>query len=159
MYNNIIVLDPARPNLPVAPVWVGQGGNGKVRLRGVPHGAAAVRFILTPVGATGGQAYAAAYDAATRDWVATLPGWAFPTAGQTRYEVLFTMGEGSEAETYSAGIGLLTVYVSALEAEIPDAPEVSDEVIITDPVTGKRYQLIARQNDIGQAAPELVEKT
>jgi len=158
MYNSVVVVRPDHPNYPLAELWVGQGGNGLVLLRAIPREANLVRFILKPVGSQGSQAYYGVYDTTWKQWVVTLPAWAFPTVGQAEYEITFTTGEETEIGTFPCGTGFLNVYASAMSAEIPDAPEVSTDLVITDPVTGKRYQLIAVTNDLNQPAPALIEK-
>lgn len=158
MYNTVIEIDPSAPNLELADVWIGQGSNGRVLVRNVPRLATAVRFVLTPVGSSGTQAYYGVYNAVTHDWVVTLPGWAFPTVGPAAFEVTFSTGADATLETFSSGGGTLHVYASAMSAEIPDAPDVSTELIVTDPVTGKRYILVALVNSVGEPSPALTEK-
>lgn len=149
MYRQTVTLAPEKPNFPLTPLFVGQGSAAVVILSEVPEGATAA-LILTPVGGGTPVAYAAALNAETGDLEAYAAGWAFPTAGTTKYEITFTTGTGDSERTFWAGSGLLHVMAAATVADIPNAPVVPQDTYVRSPVTGLYYLVTVELNDLGQ---------
>jgi len=149
MYRQTVTLDPAKPNFPLTPLFVGQGSAAVVILSDVPAGASAA-LIITPVGGGTPVAYAAAANAATGDLEVYAAGWAFPTAGTTKYEITFTTGEGDTERTFWAGSGLLHVMTAATVADIPNAPVLPQDTYVRSPVTGLYYLVTVELNELGE---------
>lgn len=139
MYRQTVTIHPESPNMPLKPLWVGQGSAAVIVLSGVPSGASAA-IVLTPVGGGTKLLYAASQGEVF------MPGWAFPLAGDTRYAVEFTTGAGDTARTFWAGRGELHVWDAETNADIPTAPAVRSDGYIYIPADGK-WHLITGDYD------------
>ena len=136
MYRKLIILTPDKPNFPLESIWIGQGSDGVVVIPNVPAGCTA-SLILTPIG--GGRLVRDASSVTTFGQEIYLPGWPFPTVGQTRYEIKLTQGEGDLERTFWAGQSFLNVWSSSLDAA--EAPPMPDGQYWRMPSTGL-YHLI-----------------
>lgn len=145
MYRQTTTITPATPNFPLAPLWVGQGSAALVLISGVPAGATAA-LILTPVGGGTALSYGSTVSETTGEVSVYVAGWAFPTAGQTQYEITLTTGEGDTEAVYWAGKGLLSVWAASTVADIPAAPAIPTDRYLYVPADGK-YHLLSGDLD------------
>ena len=150
MYRQTVTIAPATPNFPLWPLWVGQGSAAIVILSGVPASAVDAAIILTPVGGGTKLLYAAVKNETTGLMEVYIPGWSFPTVGDARYAVEFTMGTGDQSKTFWSGRGDLHVWEAETNADIPNAPIIPHDTYIRSPVTGLYYLLTVEFNDLGQ---------
>lgn len=145
MYKKIIAVNPASPNFPLPPVWIGVNSNALIVLTGVPTGFTA-QLYLTKVGAS----VAVYFDASvSSDGVISIfvPGANFPAAGTTgKYEIILTETETSRP--YWSGKGLLTV-MAASSGTVTAGYGTAMETYIRNPATGLYHLITASINEDG----------
>ena len=143
MYRKTITINPAAPNFPLDPVWVGVNSDALFVLSGVPAGHTA-RLYVTRVGASAAVWFACSVSD-DGEVYAHVPGANFPAAGQGSYEVRHIDDEG---RSYWAGRGLLTVE-TASSGTVTAGYGNALETYIRNPSTGLYHRVWAEINDDG----------
>lgn len=146
MYRQTVTINPAAPNFPLKPVWIGVNSNALFLLLGVPSGFTA-RLYLTKVGAS----VAVFFDASVSDSGAVtvfVAGANFPAAGTgAKYEILLT--ETETGHPYWCGEGLVTVK-AASSGTVTAGFGNAMETYVRNPTTGKYHKVTASINEIGE---------
>jgi len=146
MYRNTVTLDPAEPNHPLKPAWVGTNSAALFLFADVPADAETVKLYLTKVGASVPVYFVASQNEAG-EWYALAGGANFPAAGQGSYEVEITDGDGN---AYWCGRGIVTVQ-AASGGGTAGAGTPAD-TWIRNPATGLYHKLIVSVNELGEVS-------
>ncbi|MDD2598372.1 MAG: hypothetical protein PHO37_03985 [Kiritimatiellae bacterium] len=162
MYKNTISLRPDKPNFPLTPIWVGMGSAALFRVSGLPKiDGLTIRLILRPL-ISDDESIAIdgeVDDGAGRIYAAS---WYFPTAGQTKYEIIFFIppaNPGDDPVAYWCGSGQLNIMEAATEAYLPGPPPIiPPETYVRNPLTGLYHLVTAIQNDYGDITLSVAEE-
>lgn len=168
MYKNTIMLMPDKPNYPLQPVWIGQSSAALFRLINVPKiSGLVVRLAIQPLAIAEEEPPTPIYFDGTFDYlsgVATVyvPGWNFPTVGQTGYNVAMLDAPTAEADAtgdphgYWVGCGQLNIMPAITTALLPNPPPiVLPDTYLRNPITGLYHLLSAELNPIGEIVTSL----
>ena len=150
MYTIAINTDIDRVNHPLRPIYVGRGSSCTIRLRAVlDPDATAVEFYLTTLAGPVTK-HAGALNTAG-EWEIYIPAWAFPTAGETDYQIIVT---DADDHPYWLGRGDLIIFTADSEAIPPEPPP--DGYLIYGP-GGTVYRFTVVLDELGQATFQLVK--
>ena len=146
MYRNTVTLDPAEPNHPLKPAWVGTNSAALFLFADVPADAETVKLYLTKVGASVPVYFVASQNEAG-EWYALAGGANFPAAGQGSYEVEITDGDGN---AYWCGRGIVTVQAASGGGSAGAGTPA--DTWIRNPATGLYHKLIVSVNELGEVS-------
>lgn len=140
MFENLITLRPDKPNFPLDPVWIGQGGDALFIVSEVPEDATECKICYKRTGDTAGTYFDGDLNATTGDWHIYIPPAYTQIVGAGSYQVVAVVG----TRNYWCGSGVATVQSSCLGGLVPGADQTVVDQRVRDVSTGlwHRIQLI-----------------
>jgi len=150
MYAKQITIDPAKPNIPLDPIWSMRYSAGYLTFTGIPDTMTSAVLVLVPLGAT--VPFVLPIDMATSTHKITIENGALAAVGQGDY---YVYGFDASSRIYGLGTGKLNISAApTLEAGAGVTP-VGNQVSIYNQSTNSYYLITAVINDDGDATVQL----
>ena len=150
MYAKQIALDPARPNIPLDPLWSMRYSAGTITFTGIPDTMTSAVLVLVPLGAA--VPFVLSIDMTTATHKITIENGALSAVGQGDY---YVYGFDASSRIYGLGTGKLNISAApTLEAGAGVTP-VGNQVAIYNAATDSYYLLTADINADGDATVKL----